>query len=80
MSNHEIVQAWKNPVYRNSLTQAERDALPPNPAGTIEIFDEDLDKIAGGLPGTNIYSIFCRPPDTGLGTCNIFCNSALHNC
>jgi mersacidin/lichenicidin family type 2 lantibiotic len=57
MSNKHIIRAWKDATYRNSLSEAERAALPPNPAGSIEISDADLNKIAGGeapfpLPGT----------------------------
>ena len=41
MANHKVIRAWKDPAYRNSLSQAERAALPANPAGTIEISDAD---------------------------------------
>ena len=36
MSTLQIVRAWKDEAYRNSLTQAQRDQLPAHPAGTIE--------------------------------------------
>src|SRR5580704_17890843 len=42
MSNKNIIRAWKDPVYRNSLSESERATLPPNPAGAIEISDADL--------------------------------------
>ena len=48
MSSHQIVRAWKDPGWRNALSTAERAALPANPAGSIEISDEDLGRIAGG--------------------------------
>ena len=48
MSKSQIIRAWKDPSYRNSLSQAERAALPANPAGAIEISDADLGKVAGG--------------------------------
>ena len=50
MSTRNIIKAWKNPAYRNSLSAAERAALPANPAGSVEISDEDLGKVAGGMP------------------------------
>ena len=28
----DVVQAWKDPEYRDSLTQDQRDRLPENPA------------------------------------------------
>jgi mersacidin/lichenicidin family type 2 lantibiotic len=54
MSNKNIIRAWKDPVYRNGLNEAERVALPANPAGSIDISDADLRKVAGGihLPAT----------------------------
>ena len=35
MSIDNIIRAWKDPVYRNSLSENQRALLPPNPAGTI---------------------------------------------
>jgi mersacidin/lichenicidin family type 2 lantibiotic len=49
MSPNDVIRAWKDPVYRNSLTDAERSALPANPAGSIELSDTDLGKVAGGV-------------------------------
>jgi mersacidin/lichenicidin family type 2 lantibiotic len=54
MSTRNIVRAWKDRAYRNSLSDAERAALPPNPAGSIELSDADLGKVAGGLPTTTL--------------------------
>lgn len=48
MSNNKIIRAWKDASYRNSLSDAERTALPPNPAGALEISDADLGNVAGG--------------------------------
>jgi mersacidin/lichenicidin family type 2 lantibiotic len=33
MIHDPIIRAWKDPRYRRSLTAAEREALPPHPAG-----------------------------------------------
>jgi len=49
MSKDNIIRAWKDPAYRNSLTASERASLPPNPAGAIEISDTDLGKVTGGV-------------------------------
>jgi mersacidin/lichenicidin family type 2 lantibiotic len=48
MSHQNIIRAWKNEEYRNSLSDAERAQLPENPAGLIELPDEELDAVAGG--------------------------------
>jgi mersacidin/lichenicidin family type 2 lantibiotic len=55
MSHQDIIRAWKDEEYRNSLSDAERAQLPENPAGLIELPDEELDAVAGGcsyLTGT----------------------------
>jgi mersacidin/lichenicidin family type 2 lantibiotic len=56
MSNNKTIRAWKDPVYRNSLSEAERAALPANPAGSIEISDADLGKVAGGFV---LFTAYC---------------------
>ena len=48
MSHQNIIRAWKDEEYRNSLSDAERAQLPENPAGLIELPDEELDAVAGG--------------------------------
>ena len=56
----DIIRAWKDEEYRNSLSEAERAALPPNPAGLITLTDEDLGTVAGGImvSGVKFCSIF----------------------
>lgn len=49
MSKSNVIRAWKDPNYRKSLTAAEQTALPANPAGAIELTDEELDGVSGGL-------------------------------
>jgi len=57
MSEIDIIRAWKDPEYRNSLTEEQRKQLPENPAGMIEMSDEETEKIEGGKSTT---SIFCK--------------------
>jgi mersacidin/lichenicidin family type 2 lantibiotic len=64
MSNNNIIRAWKDTVYRNSLSEAERAALPANPAGSIEISDADLGNVAGGIFFPTVY-------------CTYFCNTQI---
>jgi mersacidin/lichenicidin family type 2 lantibiotic len=51
MSKQNIIRAWKDEAYRRGLSEAERAALPENPAGRVEL-DEltaaELAEIAGG--------------------------------
>ena len=48
MLKDKIIRAWKDPEYRQNLSEEEREALPENPAGAIELTDEELDMAAGG--------------------------------
>ncbi|MGE5177616.1 MAG: mersacidin/lichenicidin family type 2 lantibiotic [Bacteroidota bacterium] len=43
----DIIRAWKDPAYRASLSQEERNRLPENPAGLVELTDEELMKASG---------------------------------
>ena len=60
MVNRKIIRAWKDPAYRNTLSEAERAALPPNPAGSIELSDADLGKISGGAITPFTYALYCQ--------------------
>ena len=51
MKNSGLVRAWKDPNYRKSLSNAERNRLPPNPAGVIELSDAQLSEVGGGAAG-----------------------------
>jgi len=60
MSRQHVIEASKNPAYRNTLSPAEREALPANPAGAIEISDEPFDYFAARIiPFTFEKSICC---------------------
>ncbi|HEY7124230.1 MAG TPA: mersacidin/lichenicidin family type 2 lantibiotic [Ktedonobacterales bacterium] len=56
MTALDIVRAWKDAEYRQSLSAEEQTLLPEHPAGAIELPDEDLAQVAGGastiVPGT----------------------------
>ncbi len=45
MSN--IVRAWKDAAYRESLSAQEQAMLPENPAGGLELTDAELEAISG---------------------------------
>lgn len=48
MKKIDIIRAWKDEDYRNSLSADELAGLPENPAGMIELTDGDLGKATGG--------------------------------
>ena len=47
MKKVDIVRAWKDPAYRASLSDEERAQIPENPAGMVELTDEELEGVAG---------------------------------
>ena len=59
----DIVRAWKDQEYRMSLTEAQRAALPENPAGLIELNAAELESAAGGKPAGGPVSVrfSCNP-------------------
>ena len=59
MKRANIVRAWKDETYRNSLSEAERAALPENPAGLIEISDQELGLAVGGKLPPNDTKPIC---------------------
>ena len=60
MSKENIIRAWKDKDYRNSLNETERLQLPENPAGSIELTDDDLMNIDGSGGAQS------RPPQCGI--------------
>lgn len=48
MSQLDIVRAWKDEEYCDSLSDAQRALLPDNPAGVIELTDAQLAAAGGG--------------------------------
>jgi mersacidin/lichenicidin family type 2 lantibiotic len=65
MSTKNIIRAWKDPGYRNGLSESERAALPAHPAGLIELADADLDA-AGGRPKLTTFWECCTPNYTWI--------------
>ncbi len=51
MSKEDIIRAWKDPEYRDNLSEEQQSQLPENPAGVIEFPDEKSQTIAGGARG-----------------------------
>ena len=58
MSYREIIRAWKDPEFRAGLSTRKKALLPDNPAGIIELNDEDLHIAAKGLDTMGVQS--CR--------------------
>ena len=52
LSVNEIIRAWKDKNFRDSLNEEQRAQLPANPAGLVEIDDEQLVQVTGGALNT----------------------------
>jgi len=48
MSKSDVVRAWKDPLYRASLSREEIAGLPAHPSGLVELDEEQLKRLAGG--------------------------------
>ena len=60
MSNIDIIRAWKDEEYRNSLSEEQRNQLPENPAGMSELSDEEMETFMGGAK---------KPTDIVINSC-----------
>jgi mersacidin/lichenicidin family type 2 lantibiotic len=49
MKTFDIIRAWKDARYRDSLSAEEQTLIPAHPAGSIELDEEELDAVIGGL-------------------------------
>jgi mersacidin/lichenicidin family type 2 lantibiotic len=70
----DIPRAWKDAEYRKSLTPEELASLPPNPAGSPELGDADLNKfsggqLGGGVPVAENSLLWCPPPTEPQTNC-----------
>jgi mersacidin/lichenicidin family type 2 lantibiotic len=53
----DIVRAWKDEAYRESLSQEQKALLPANPAGELEMSDAELATVIGA--GNSGYGDNC---------------------
>jgi mersacidin/lichenicidin family type 2 lantibiotic len=63
MKKIDVVRAWRDEEYRNSLTPEELASLPENPAGVAVVEDSVLRSITGGCgtPSTKVMSCVTWP-------------------
>ncbi|AFZ34789.1 hypothetical protein Sta7437_1219 [Stanieria cyanosphaera PCC 7437] len=77
MSNQDIIRAWKDENYWNSLSEEQRSQLPENPAGITELIDIEMETIAGGkyyLMPKFPREFFEQPSTYFLTGCDVFPN------
>jgi mersacidin/lichenicidin family type 2 lantibiotic len=51
----DVVRAWKDETYRQSLNDEQLNTLPVNPAGALELTDTDLESVCGGSALVPVY-------------------------
>jgi mersacidin/lichenicidin family type 2 lantibiotic len=70
MNTGDIIRAWKDELFRKSLSDEARAALPAHPAGEILLSEEEMASVLGGV-GSEYCSVCCN---SGLpSTCQSPC-------
>lgn len=69
--NIDIIRAWKDRSYRDSLSAEEQALLPENPVGQIELTDEELKEVNGAQAQTgggtfNSFGLQCGGSQGGV--------------
>ena len=57
MSKVDIIRAWKDEAYLAQLSDSDKAQLPKNPAGFIELSDEELTGVAGQTGVTCVTAV-----------------------
>jgi mersacidin/lichenicidin family type 2 lantibiotic len=72
LSPEDVVRAWEDPSYRNSLSEAQWDALPPNPAGETKSgeFKGDLANSGNNCSGNNCSGNNCSGNNCSGNNCS----------
>jgi mersacidin/lichenicidin family type 2 lantibiotic len=73
----EVVRAWTDPDFREGLSAEVLATLPPNPAGAVELSDEDLGMVSGADVSITGTIWMCFPFPSG-DTCGLICPSNAH--
>jgi len=75
MTNEQIIRAWKDGNYRDSLSAGELVQLPANPAGE-NLTNEELESVVGSNADT--VSLYIFSPNAGY--CESFNPLSPGNC
>ena len=52
ISGKDVIRAWKDADYRESLSAEDRAALPNHPAGLVDLSDAELELVRGAIEAT----------------------------
>lgn len=78
----DSAKAMRDPEYRDSLSAEEQSTLPAHPAGLMQLSDDDLEYVVGGVAactqtGTGSPDCSCVKTDTAIsggGSCWCVCD------
>jgi mersacidin/lichenicidin family type 2 lantibiotic len=74
MTQSTVVRAWKDPFFREGLSEEESAGLPDNPVGLVELPEELLDQVAGRqYGGPKLTTIFTSVPCVGALSTTVSC-------
>jgi mersacidin/lichenicidin family type 2 lantibiotic len=73
MSSEQAVLAWRDRDHWYSLSDAERRRVPQSPAGAVELFDEELERIIGGYRDRGGFRPLSHEPTTQPPYCSPRC-------
>ena len=73
----DIVRAWKDESYRQSLSDEQASLLPANPAGELELNESDLEAVYGG--GKSLLNII-KISNIHLFSVHILANPLTQSC
>jgi mersacidin/lichenicidin family type 2 lantibiotic len=72
MSAEDVIRAWKNREFRNSLSEAEQAAVPAHPSGITELDMPALDNVAAAFaPGPTACVCTSGLECFSLSTCGL---------
>lgn len=77
MDNKQIIRAWKDHEYRQSLGESERRLLPEHPSGLVDLSDESLGKVGGYTVGPVCTAISVVTAVTAFFSCAPVCNETV---
>ena len=76
----DIVRAWKDEAYRQTLDKDLLIELPANPAGEMELSDESLSAVYGGGGGALRLSILNILTNIRLFSINVLASPLNQTC
>ncbi|MEQ8384702.1 MAG: mersacidin/lichenicidin family type 2 lantibiotic [Coleofasciculus sp. A1-SPW-01] len=69
MANIDIIRAWKDEEFRNSLSEEQKAQLPDNPAGLVDLTDEEINGVQGGFTFASTLKGRCGAFFTATAEC-----------